>query len=117
MLTLQLASSQFGPRMLRSFMRDRGNQIVLGTFLSTLVYCLLVLASVRGSGTSYFVPVIAVTLGMILAVCKPRNSRVCDRPVQSSSSNLRAASSDEAGFWPVTSLPSVTTKDAQSSPF
>lgn len=68
MLTLQLASSQFGPRMLRNFMRDRGNQIVLGTFLSTFVYCLLVLASVRGSGNSVFVPVIAVTFGMILAV-------------------------------------------------
>ncbi|MBS0123309.1 DUF2254 domain-containing protein [Aestuariicoccus sp. KMU-90] len=68
MLTLQLASSQFGPRMLRNFMRDRGNQLVLGTFLSTFVYCPLVLASVRGSGDSYFVPVIAVTFGMILAV-------------------------------------------------
>jgi uncharacterized membrane protein len=68
MLTLQLASSQFGPRMLRNFMRDRGNQIVLGTFLSTFVYCLLVLASVRGSGSSSFVPLIAVTFGMILAV-------------------------------------------------
>lgn len=42
MLTLQLASSQFGPRMLRNFMRDRGNQIVLGTFLPTFVYCLSV---------------------------------------------------------------------------
>ncbi|WP_323780033.1 DUF2254 domain-containing protein [Thalassovita sp.] len=68
MLTLQLASSQFGPRMLRDFMRDRGNQIVLGTFLSTFVYCLLVLASVRGSGSFSFVPLIAVTFGMILAV-------------------------------------------------
>ena len=68
MLTLQLACSQFGPRMLRNFMRDRGNQIVLGTFLSTFVYSLLVLASVRGSGDSYFVPVIAVSFGMILAV-------------------------------------------------
>lgn len=68
MLTLQLASSQFGPRMLRNFMRDRGNQIVLGTFLSTFVYCLLVLASVRGSGNFSFVPLIAVTFGMILAV-------------------------------------------------
>ena len=56
------------PRMLRNFMRDRGNQIVLGTFLSTFVYCLLVLASVRGSGNSYFVPLIAVMFGMILAV-------------------------------------------------
>ena len=68
MLTLQLASSQFGPRMLRNFMRDRGNQIVLGTFLSTFVYCLLVLASVRGPGGASFVPLMAVTLGMILAV-------------------------------------------------
>lgn len=68
MLTLQLASSQFGPRMLRNFMRDRGNQIVLGTFLSTFVYCLLVLASVRESGGASFVPLIAVTFGMFLAV-------------------------------------------------
>jgi uncharacterized membrane protein len=68
MLTLQLASSQFGPRMLRNFMRDRGNQIVLGTFLSTFVYCLFVLASVRGAGGASFVPLIAVTFGMILAV-------------------------------------------------
>jgi len=30
MLTLQLASSQFGPRLLRDFMRDRGNQVMLG---------------------------------------------------------------------------------------
>ena len=34
MLTLQLASSQFGPRVLRNFMRDRSNQIVLGTLRS-----------------------------------------------------------------------------------
>lgn len=68
MLTLQLASSQFGPRMLRNFMRDHGNQIVLGTFLSTFVYCLFVLASVRGTEGESFVPVIAVTFGMILAV-------------------------------------------------
>ena len=48
MLTLQLASSQFGPRLLRNFMRDRGNQLVLGTFISTFVYCLLVLRTVKG---------------------------------------------------------------------
>jgi len=35
----------------------------------------------------------------------------------SSDNSLWAASSEDAGFWPVTSLPSVTTKDAQSSPF
>jgi len=68
MLTLQLASSQFGPRLLRNFMRDRGNQIVLGTFISTFVYCLLVLRTVRGTEDSHFVPHIAVAFGVFFAL-------------------------------------------------
>lgn len=36
---------------------------------------------------------------------------------QRSASNLRAASAEDAGFCPVTNLPSVTTNEAQSSPF
>lgn len=68
MLTLQLASSQFGPRLLRNFMRDRGNQLVLGTFISTFVYCLLVLRTVKGVEGSSFVPHIAVAIGVVLAV-------------------------------------------------
>lgn len=67
MLTLQLASSQFGPRLLRSFMSDRGNQLVLGTFTSTFLYCLLVLRTVRGTEESSFVPHISVTFGVVLA--------------------------------------------------
>jgi len=68
MLTLQLASSQFGPRLLRNFMRDRGNQIVLGTFIATFVYCLLVLRTVRGTEGSSFVPHLAVAFGVLLAL-------------------------------------------------
>ncbi len=68
MLTLQLASSQFGPRLLRNFMRDRGNQIVLGTFISTFVYCLLVLRTVRGTEGSSFVPHFSVAFGLMLAI-------------------------------------------------
>lgn len=68
MLTLQLASSQFGPRLLRNFMRDRGNQIVLGTFIATFVYCLLVLRTVRGTESSSFVPHISVAVGVLLAL-------------------------------------------------
>jgi uncharacterized membrane protein len=68
MLTLQLASSQFGPRLLRNFMRDRGNQIVLGTFIATFVYCLLVLRTVRGTEGSSFVPHISVAFGVLLAL-------------------------------------------------
>ncbi|ACF02321.1 conserved hypothetical protein [Rhodopseudomonas palustris TIE-1] len=68
MLTLQLASSQFGPRLLRNFMRDRGNQLVLGTFISTFVYCLLVLRTVRGVEGSSFVPHLAVAFGVLMAL-------------------------------------------------
>lgn len=67
-VALSLASSQFGPRLLRNFMRDTGNQLVLGTFIATFVYCLLVLRTVRGGATQEFVPSIAITGGIVLAV-------------------------------------------------
>ncbi|MBA3949511.1 MAG: DUF2254 domain-containing protein [Acidobacteria bacterium] len=68
-VALALASQQFGPRVLRSFLRDRGNQVVLGTFVSTFVYCLMVLRTVRGGDDdSAFVPNLSVTLGVLLAL-------------------------------------------------
>jgi uncharacterized membrane protein len=67
MLSLQLASSQFGPRTLGNFMRDRSNQIVLGTFIATFLYCLFVLRSVRGTEGSSFVPHLAVGFGVLMA--------------------------------------------------
>ncbi|MBE9196084.1 DUF2254 domain-containing protein, partial [Synechocystis sp. LEGE 06083] len=67
-VALQLASSQFGPRLLRSFMQDTGNQIVLGTFISTFVYSLMVLRTVNGVEKDEFVPHLAVTIGIALAI-------------------------------------------------
>ena len=67
MLTLQLASSQFGPRTLGNFMRDRSTQVVLGTFIATFLYCLVVLRAVRGIEGSSFVPHLAVLFGVLLA--------------------------------------------------
>jgi uncharacterized membrane protein len=69
-VALQLAAANFGPRLLRNFMQDTGNQIVLGTFLGTFIYCLFVLRTVRGKGDGYseFVPQLAVTVGIILAI-------------------------------------------------
>jgi uncharacterized membrane protein len=68
MLTLQVATSQFGPRLLRNFMRDRGNQAVLGTFIGTFVYCLLVMRTIRGVEGASFVPHLAVAVGILLAL-------------------------------------------------
>jgi uncharacterized membrane protein len=67
-VALSLASSQYGPRLLRNFVRDKGNQIVLGSFIATFVYCLLVLRTVRGGDGAHFVPAIAITLGMVLTL-------------------------------------------------
>jgi uncharacterized membrane protein len=61
-VTLTLASQQFGPRMLRTFIRDRGAQLTLGTFVATFFYALLVLISIG----STFVPHLSVTVALAL---------------------------------------------------
>ncbi|MCB1914606.1 MAG: DUF2254 domain-containing protein [Rhodocyclaceae bacterium] len=68
LVALSLASGQFGPRMLRNFIRDRVNQTALGAFLATFLYCLLVLSAIRHDPLQPFVPHIAVGLGVVLAV-------------------------------------------------
>ena len=64
-VTLTLASTQFGPRMLRNFIRDRGTQFTLGTFVATFVYSTLVLVSVGGR-TGNFVPRLSLTVSVAL---------------------------------------------------
>lgn len=68
LVTLSLASSQLGPRLLRSFMRDTKTQIVLGTFVATFLYCLLVLRTIRRAEEALFVPNLSVALGVLFAV-------------------------------------------------
>lgn len=68
MVVLSLTSQQFGPRLLRNFMRDTGNQLVLGTFVATFIYCLLVLRTVRGGDEEVFVPHLSVALAALLAL-------------------------------------------------
>ena len=67
-VALTLASMQFAPRVLRGFMRDRGNQVVLGFFVATFTYCLLVLRTVRSEEGVEFVPGRAVAGGLVLAL-------------------------------------------------
>jgi uncharacterized membrane protein len=68
-VALTLASQQFGPRLLYSFMRDRGNQFVLGTFIATFLYCLLALRTIYGDleDVEMFVPHLSTTVGVGLA--------------------------------------------------
>ena len=66
-LALQLASQQFGPRMLRNFIRDRGTQVSLGAFVATFVYSVLTLGSIAHRSAD-FVPHISVTVALVLTL-------------------------------------------------
>lgn len=68
LVALTLASSQFGSRLLRNFMHERLNQIVLGTYISTYVYCLIVLNAVKDNDALSFVPVFSVFVAILAAV-------------------------------------------------
>jgi uncharacterized membrane protein len=65
-VALTLTSTQFGPRMLRTFIRDRGTQFSLGTFVATCVYAVLTLGSVGQGSHGSFVPHISVTVTLAL---------------------------------------------------
>jgi uncharacterized membrane protein len=64
-VALQLASTQYSPRLLRSFIRDRGTQLVLGTFVGTVAYSL---AGLHGVGHGGDVPRLAVSGSLAMAL-------------------------------------------------
>jgi uncharacterized membrane protein len=68
-VALTLTSTQFGPRMLRNFVRDRGTQVTLGCFVATFVYAILALGSISHGRRGDFVPHLSITvaLGLVLA--------------------------------------------------
>ncbi|MFK7857432.1 MAG: DUF2254 domain-containing protein [Granulosicoccus sp.] len=74
-VAVSFASSNFGPRLIGNFMRDRGNQFTLGVFVGTFAYCLIVLASVHGESVDRlentvdaFVPYISILTSLVLAL-------------------------------------------------
>ncbi len=69
-VALQLTSTQFSPRVLRNFMSDRSNQLVLGVFMGTFTYTLLVLRSIRSEddNASAFVPALAISGSLVLTL-------------------------------------------------
>ncbi|MBZ2209529.1 DUF2254 domain-containing protein [Massilia sp. R798] len=67
MVALTLASAQYTPRVMRNFMRDKGNQAVLGIFVGIFLYCLLVLRAVSEQPVP-FVPAFAVLGSVLLSV-------------------------------------------------
>ena len=67
-VVLSLASSQFGPRLIRNFMNVRSNQLVLGTFVATFTYSILVLRIVNATPEARFVPSLSVNLSIMMSL-------------------------------------------------
>jgi uncharacterized membrane protein len=68
-LALTLASQQFGPRMMRNFVRDIGNQVTLGVFVGTFAYSVLCLGSITSAPQTHlgpFVPRLSITVAEAL---------------------------------------------------
>lgn len=70
MVVVQLAASQFTPRVLGDFLANRITQVTLGIFTASFTYALTVLRSVKGQagGDGAFVPQISVTLAFLLVL-------------------------------------------------
>jgi uncharacterized membrane protein len=67
---LATTASTFGPRLISNFMQDRGNQITLGTFIATFLFCVLVLRTVRtgDDALTSFVPHAAIIVALLFAL-------------------------------------------------
>jgi uncharacterized membrane protein len=71
LLTIQLASSQYSPRVVSGLFRDPLNKRIIGIVVGTFTYCLIVLRSVRASVEQQGDPVIpnvSVAVGLVLGI-------------------------------------------------
>ncbi|MBM7846130.1 DUF2254 domain-containing protein [Herpetosiphon giganteus] len=68
MVALVLASQQFSPRIIRNVMRDTPSQYVLGTFIGTFIYSLLVLGQINDQAALIFVPILSLATSILLTL-------------------------------------------------
>ena len=68
LVVLTLASSQFGSNLIRNFMHVRLNQVVLGAYISTFAYCLIILNTIRNNDQVVFVPSFAILIALLSTV-------------------------------------------------
>ncbi len=67
MVPLSIAATQFGPRLLRNFLRDTGTQVTLGTFNATFIFCMAVLLQLSNS-SKYHLPQISVNVALLFGL-------------------------------------------------
>ncbi len=67
-VAISMASNQFGPRLIRNFMRSGGAQFALGLFLSCFVYCLLILVRIPGEASAGQTPYLSLAVGLVFGI-------------------------------------------------
>ncbi len=74
-VAVAFAGSQVGPRLTSNFMRDRINQITLGTFIATFLYCLFILLALFNANKNgvtelngVFIPQISLLVAILLSI-------------------------------------------------
>jgi uncharacterized membrane protein len=65
-VSLQLASGQFSPRVLRTFWRDRVGQVLIGLLLAAFAFCVLALGHVDNQDAQ--APRLTMTVAIVLAL-------------------------------------------------
>lgn len=68
LVALTLASSQFGPRLIKNFMYIRLNQVVLGSYISTYLYCLIILNTIKDNDNWVFMPSLSILVAIVAAM-------------------------------------------------
>ena len=68
LVVLTLASSQFGSRLVKNFMYVRLNQVVLGSYVSTFLYCLIILNAIKDGGQMILVPSFSTLIALVATV-------------------------------------------------
>ncbi|MDG4768280.1 DUF2254 domain-containing protein [Solwaraspora sp. WMMD406] len=66
-VALQLASTQYSPRILRNFLQDRVTQFTLGTFIATFLFAMVVLAALPARADADL-PAVSLILAMLLVL-------------------------------------------------
>ena len=67
-VALSLSTTQFGPRLLRTFMKDTSTQLTLGSFVASYIYCLVVLRNVITQNDADHIPNLSVAFALILTI-------------------------------------------------
>lgn len=68
LVALTLASSQLGSRLIRNFMYDRLNQVVLGSYVSTFICCLIILNTINETDQFVFIPYLTILAAILAAI-------------------------------------------------